>query len=242
VPWYFAVAERDHDIQNPISPEKIRELGERLRLGPGSRVLDVACGRGGPALVLAGAFGCHITGVERDDDFAADARRRVHEAGLAEFVDIVEGDAAAFPLEPQAWDAVLCLGASFVWVDLPGTLDALTPTVRPGGHVVVGEPYWRQPPPEDRPDGPETFVSLAETVQRFEVAGLDVVALIAASEDDWDRYESLHWRSIAEWLAEHPDDPGAADLRARHELAKETYLRWNRDLLGWALFAGRTRG
>jgi len=85
-------------------------------------------------------------------------------------------------------------------------------------------------------------VSLPETVQRFEAAGLDVVALIAASEGDWDRYESLHWRAIAEWLAEHPDDPGAADLRARHELAKETYLRWNRDLLGWALFAGRTSG
>ena len=55
MPWYPEVAERDHDIQDPTSPEKIRELGERMRLGPESRVLDVACGRAGPAIVLPAA-------------------------------------------------------------------------------------------------------------------------------------------------------------------------------------------
>ncbi|MFY9577910.1 MAG: hypothetical protein WAQ33_01165, partial [Gaiellaceae bacterium] len=60
--WYFAVAERDHEIQNPTSPEKIRLLGERLRLGPESHVLDLACGKGGPAVILAREFGCTITG------------------------------------------------------------------------------------------------------------------------------------------------------------------------------------
>jgi len=35
-----------------------------LRLGPRSQVLDIASGRGGPALVLARAFGCSVEGVE----------------------------------------------------------------------------------------------------------------------------------------------------------------------------------
>jgi hypothetical protein len=42
VPWYYSIAERDHEIQNPTSPEKTRLLGEWLRLGPGTRVLDIA--------------------------------------------------------------------------------------------------------------------------------------------------------------------------------------------------------
>jgi ubiquinone/menaquinone biosynthesis C-methylase UbiE len=239
MPWYPAVAERDHDIQDPTSREKIRELGERLRLGPQSKVLDVACGRAGPAIVLASAFGCRIVGVERAETFADAARERVRDAGVEELVEIVEGDAAAFPLEPESWDAVLCLGAGFVWVDLPGTLEALAPAARSGGHVVVGEPFWHQPPPDDHPDGPETFVSLEETVARFEQAGLPVVSLIAASTDDWDRYESLHWRAVAEWLSENPDHPEADDLREQNERYKHLYLRWNRDLLGWAIFAGR---
>ncbi|HET8812741.1 MAG TPA: hypothetical protein VFM67_09110, partial [Gaiella sp.] len=53
IPRYYVVAEQDHELQNPTSVEKLVHLGERLRLGPGSRVLDVASGRGGPALVGA---------------------------------------------------------------------------------------------------------------------------------------------------------------------------------------------
>jgi SAM-dependent methyltransferase len=238
MPWYYAVAESAHDIQDPASPEKIRELGERLRLGPESRVLDVACGRAGPALVLASTFGCQILGVERAAAFAEAARERVAAAGLDSLVEIVEGDAAAFPLEDEAWDAVLCLGASFVWSDLLGTLDALAPATRRGGHVVVGEPYWRRPPPDDHPDGPETFVSLEETVARFESVGLPVVGLIAASQEDWDRYESHHWSAVEEWLAASGDNPEADELREQHARSKALYLRWNRELLGWAIFAG----
>src|SRR5438128_3647589 len=113
--WYYAVAERDHEIQNPTSPEKIRLLGERLRLGPGSHVLDIACGKGGPAVILAREFGCTITGVERAPEFAAGARERVAAAGLADRIEILERDAAELDLEPARYDVALCLGASFVW-------------------------------------------------------------------------------------------------------------------------------
>jgi SAM-dependent methyltransferase len=238
VPWFFAVAERDHELQNPTSSEKIRLLGEHLRLGPESRVLDLACGQAGPSLLLAQAFGCSVLGVERSPEFVAAARLRVDAAGLADRIEIVEGDAHAFPLEPGAWDAALCLGASFVWTDLAGTLAALAPAVRSGGHVVVGEPFWRTWPLPERVDD-QGYVPLYETVERFERTGLAVVSMIAASEDDWDRYESLHWRALEEWLAEHPDDPDAPEIRARHENARDGYLRFQRALLGWAIFAGR---
>jgi hypothetical protein len=72
----------------------------------------------------------------------------------------------------------------------------------------------------------------------FELSGLVVVAAIASSEDDWDRYETLHWQAIERWLAENPGDPAAAGIRARHEQAKLTYLRYGRDYLGWAIFVG----
>ena len=32
MPWYYAIAERDHDIQNPTSAEKILLLGDYVRL------------------------------------------------------------------------------------------------------------------------------------------------------------------------------------------------------------------
>ncbi len=240
MPWYYDIAERDHALQNPTSPEKIRRLGERLRLGPESRVLDLACGKAGPALLLAEAFGCSVVGVERAPEFAAAARERVAAAGLTDRIEIVEGDAAAFPLEPGAWDAALCLGATFVWAGLEGTLAALTPAVRPGGHVVVGEPFWRAwPLPEGVDDA--GYVPLRETVDAIEAAGLALVTLIASSEDDWDTYESLHWRALEEWLADHPREPDSATIRERYEAQRETYLRHERALLGWGIFVGKVR-
>jgi SAM-dependent methyltransferase len=238
VPWYYAVAERDHELQNPTSPAKVRVLGERIRLGPETRVLDVACGTAGPATLLASEFGCRIVGVERAPEFVEAAHRRVAEAHVGELVEIVEGDAAAYPIEPETFDAALCLGASFVWHDLDGTLAALTPAVRTGGHVVVGEPFWRTwPLPESVDD--LGYLPLPQTVARIQAAGLALVTLIASSEDDWDTYESLHWRALEEWLAANPDHADAATIRERHERNRETYLDHERALFGWAMFAAR---
>jgi SAM-dependent methyltransferase len=241
MPWFHAVVERHHELQNPTSPEKIRLLGERLRLGAGARVLDVASGKGGPAVLLARTFGCRITCVERAEEFVAEARRRVRESGLDDLIELVHADGREFPLEHEGYDAALCLGASFVWDGLVGTLSALVPAVRPGGHLAIGEPYWRSRPLpagfEPMPE--EDFVTLAETVARFEGAGLEPVTLIDASLDDWDRYETLHWLAADEWLDEHRDDPDADEIRARAERYRRRYLRWTRDLLGWAIVAGR---
>jgi SAM-dependent methyltransferase len=235
MPWFYAIAERDHDIQNPTSPEKIRLVGESLRLGPESRVLEIACGKCGPAVVLASSFGCRITGVEHASEFVAAARQRIAAADLGDQIEVVESDGRDFPLESETWDVVLCLGATFVWDDLDGTLSALVPAVRPGGHVVVGEPYWRRSPPV----GTDTmgYVSLAETGAKVERHGVSLTGLISSSTDDWDRYESLHWRALEDWLAENDDD----EIRSAYEEHKRRYLA-RRDAFGWAMFLARKPG
>jgi SAM-dependent methyltransferase len=234
---YYAIVERYHALQNPTSADKILLLGERLRLDASSEVLDIACGRGGPALVLADRFGCRVTGVERESSFVEAARRRAAARGLAARFDVVEADAREFRIEPERFDVVLCLGATFIWDDLQGTLEALVPAVRPGGYLAVGEPYWRQWPVPVNVDA-QSFVPLPDTVDVIERAGLAVVALIASSLDDWDRYETLHWQAAEEWLREHPDDPAAAAIEEQHREYRRRYLEHRRDLLGWALFAG----
>ena len=120
-------------------------------------------------------------------------------------MSIETADAADYPLEPETWDAALCLGASFVWGHIGDAATALAPAVRPGGFVAIGEPFWHEAGAEA--DG---FVDLAATVERFQSAGLALTGLIAASEDDWDRYESLHWRALEEWLAATPRASGRA--------------------------------
>jgi SAM-dependent methyltransferase len=236
--WPWEVAERDHELQNPTSREKILLLGEYLRLTSESRVLDVACGKGGPASLLAEAYRCRISGIEIRSAFAREARDRAAARGLASLIDVRTADAATVRLEPDAFDAALCLGATFVWGTIADAASALRPCVRTGGFAAIGEAFWRQWPLPDGVDL-EEFVSLGDTVARFERAGFAVTGLIAASDDDWDRYESLHWRAIEEWLTENPDHPEREGIRAQHERFRADYFRYRRALLGWAIFVGR---
>jgi predicted O-methyltransferase YrrM len=241
--WWHAVVEARHELQNPTSPDKIRLLGERLGLGPESRVLDVASGVGGPAVLLAEAFGCRLTCVERAPEFVAAARQRVAAAGLEDRIELVQADAATY--EHGRYDAALCIGATFVYGGLVPTIERLSAAAP---LVAVGEPYWRAwplPPEAEREDGPrrtaeDEFLPLAATVERAESAGVRVVSLIASSEDDWDRYESLHWQTLDDWLAQNPDHPQAEEFRARGAAQRERYLRWERAFLGWAIFVCRT--
>ncbi len=234
--WWYAVVEAEHDIQNPTSEEKIRLLGRRLGLGPESDVIDIASGRGGPALVLAQEFGCRLTCVERSPEFLAGARERVAAAGLEDRIEIVESEAEDFEL--GRYDAALCLGATFVYGGLVATLRRLSAAAP---LVAVGEPYWRiWPAPPEAAGEREEFLPLDETVEQAESAGVRVVSLIASSEDDWDRYETLRWQTLDRWLEANPEHPQVEEFRARGAAYRDSYLRWQRASLGWAILVCRS--
>jgi hypothetical protein len=239
--WWHAVVESEHELMNPTSTDKIRLLGERLGLGPDSRVLDIASGHSGPARVLAREFGCRLTCVERAPEFAAAARERVAAAGLENRIEIVEADAAEYEL--GRYDAALCLGATFVFGGLVPTIERLRAAAP---QLAVGEPHWRSWPLPPEPESEagkrtdeEDWLPLPETVERAESTGVRVVSLIASSEEDWDRYESLHWQTLDRWLAANPDHAQAEEFRARGAADRDRYLRWERAAMGWAIFVCR---
>jgi hypothetical protein len=240
--WWHAVVESEHEIQNPTSADKIRLLGRRLGLGPDSHVLDVASGRSGPALVLVQEFGCRATCVERAPEFLADARESITKAELEDRIELIEADAATFEL--GRYDAALCLGATFVYGGLVPTLERLRGAAP---ILAVGEPYWRSWPLPPQPEldankrtDEENWLPLPETIERAESTGVHVVSLIASSEDDWDRYESRHWQTLDAWLAANPDHPQAEEFRARGASDRDRYLRWERAVMGWAIFVCRS--
>jgi len=119
-----------------LSAEKIRLLGEYLRLTSESRVLDIACGKGGPALILAATYGCRVHGVEIRPAFAEAARARAAALGLESLIQVQTADASGLQFEPETWDAALCLGASFVWGTIADAAAALLPLVAGNGRAL----------------------------------------------------------------------------------------------------------
>jgi SAM-dependent methyltransferase len=106
----------------------------RLRIEPGTRVLDVATGAGQLAIPAARA-GAHVTGVDIATNSLEQARARARAEGLDARFD--EGDAEALPYEDASFDlAVSLIGAMFA--PRPERVAAeLLRVVRPGGRIVM---------------------------------------------------------------------------------------------------------
>jgi S-adenosylmethionine-dependent methyltransferase len=100
--------------------------------------LDVGGGTGGFAVPLAQA-GHTVTVVDASPDALAALTRRAADAGVAERVTAMQGDADGLAdlVEPGTVDLVLCHSLLEV-VDDPGkAVDALAATLRPGGAASV---------------------------------------------------------------------------------------------------------
>jgi SAM-dependent methyltransferase len=239
---YHEISESSHRILNPLSIEKLLLLGEICGLHPGSTILDLASGKGEMLCRFAARHGASGVGVDNYAPFLAIARERAAELGVEERVRFVEGDAADPPGVEGRFDVVSCLGATWIGGGLAGTLALMRRWLAPRGWLVVGEVYWIAPPSasvRQRYEEGEGFADLAGTLDRCERAGLDLVEMVLASKDDWDRHSASQWLNVAQWLEANPDDPDAAEVRAGRDASRREYLAEERSVLGWGVFVLR---
>jgi SAM-dependent methyltransferase len=241
---FYDITHREHVVCNPTSEEKLTRLVELLRLPTDAQVVDIACGKGEFLIRLAEVYGARGVGIDISPFFVADAQRRLETRASAAGITFTQMNGADFrPDEPQKFDLASCIGASWIFGGHADTLETLIRMVKPGGWVIVGEPYWLQEPSEDYLEASgvarEDFGSHFSNAEAGERRGLDLVYAIVSSNDDWDTYEGLQWYATAEYARTNPDDPDLAEVVERVEKTRATYLHWRRDTVGWAIYMFR---
>lgn len=97
------------------------------------RVLDVGCGLGGPAFVLAGKYGAEVVGIDIDARLVEHAKRRAGELGLSARATFRTVDPGPLPFGDDGFDVVLISGALTQVEDKRGTLAECLRILRPGG-------------------------------------------------------------------------------------------------------------
>ena len=242
---HHEIAEANHRILNPFTEDKLRLLGGVAAVRPGERILDLACGKGELLCRWAEWFGTGGVGVDLSPVFLAAAVARAAELGVADQVTFLEGDASTYEPEARAYDVASCIGATWIGGGLAGTADLLRPAIGPRGRILLGEPYWIDPPPEEAYDAMgvalDEFASLEGTLDRLESADLELLELVLADGDSWDRYQASKWRTTADWLDANPDNPDHPAMREFLDRGRRSYLRWGRRYLGWGVFVTRPR-
>ncbi len=122
----FAASAEAYERARPGYPaEAVAWLGERLRIGPGKDVLDLAAGTGKLTRALL-PLGARVVAVEPIDEM-----REQLFAALPD-VDAFDGTAEAIPLPDGSVDAVTC-GQAFHWFRPREAFREIHRVLRPGG-------------------------------------------------------------------------------------------------------------
>jgi len=184
------------DPHSYVSRSELRRLATDLRVGPGQTLLDVGCGRGGPAIWVAAETGADLVGLDIADAPLADARRLAASMGIR--ATFACGRFESTGLARASVDGVMSVDAFLFTPDKAAAFRELRRVIRPGCRLAMTSwDYHRQP--DGRPP------QVADHRPVAEAAGFAIVA-----------YDEIPgWRDLVVRT-------GAALLAAADELAAES--------------------
>jgi SAM-dependent methyltransferase len=117
--------------------ERLARLAD---LRPGTRVLDVGGGLGGPARTLAAEFGCSVTVLDVTESYVRAGTALTARAGLADRVRHRLGDALSLDVSPDTVDVVWTQNSGMNIADKARLYDGFARVLRAGARLALQEP------------------------------------------------------------------------------------------------------
>ena len=135
-PDVLAPVDQFHGGGKPVTVR----LARLAAIEPGTRVLDVGGGFGGPARTLAVEFGCQVTGIDLTESYVEAARALTARMGVADRVTHQVGDALDLPFPDGSFDLVWTQNSGMNIADKERLYRGFHRVLRPGGRLALQEP------------------------------------------------------------------------------------------------------
>lgn len=203
-----------------------RELINLAGVKPGSRVLDVGSGLGGPARVLAFEKNCHVTGVDITREFCDVATMLSKMTRLEGVTEFRHGDATALPFKDGQFDLAVTIQIQMSIENKPQFYSEIFRVLKPGGRFVF----------QDIMGGPggEIHLPVPWTIRREENFLISIDALRETLKVTRFEIETLEDFS-EEALAWRKNQPAAAGLAPQtlgmHVVMGEQFARMQSNMV-----------
>ncbi|GAA2064602.1 hypothetical protein GCM10009757_50490 [Streptomyces cheonanensis] len=186
------------------------------------RTLDVGCGPGRAALLLAAEAGARVTAVDLHRPFLDELRERAAARGLSDRIRIERHSMTALPYPDGAFDLIWAEGSAYL-MGFDAALRSWRRLLAPGGVLVVTECEWATDSPAPRAAAFWAQAGALRSGERntaaAEAAGYRVLGVHELPDSDW--FEEYYDPLARHADAADPARPGMAQAiaGAREEIA-----------------------
>lgn len=124
---------------SPGGPDEVRRVLHGVDIS-GKRVLDIGCGSGACAVLIAHDLGAdHVTGIDVEEPVCAAARRRAEEGGVSSRVTIEKVSPGPFPFPDESFDVVFSKDSIIHIPDKAAMASDAFRILKPGGMFAASD-------------------------------------------------------------------------------------------------------
>ncbi|MFF3323849.1 GNAT family N-acetyltransferase [Streptomyces sp. NPDC002889] len=160
-------------------------------LPPRPRVLDLGCGPGRSALLLAAEAGAQVTAVDLHEPFLEELRQAAEARGLGDAIRTLHADMGDLPFPDSSFDLVWAESSAYS-IGFDTALTSWRRLLAPGGALVLTECEWTagQPSAEARAFWDQHYAlrTTAENCAAALATGYTVFGAHRQPESDWQEY------------------------------------------------------
>ncbi|MFW0782907.1 class I SAM-dependent methyltransferase [Gordonia sp. CPCC 206044] len=166
------------------------------------RIVDIGCGTGPAAIVLAQQTDGRVTAVDVHEPFLSAVGDRARAAGVADRIDVLDASMDDLPVAERSVDLIWAEGSAYI-MGFDAALSTWRSLLSASGVMVLTELEWTTPTPSDGArafwrTGYPAIRTTAENVAAVQRAGWDVLATYLLPDSDWDNYYEPLTRRVAE--------------------------------------------